>query len=45
MIFGKPEATSTVLEQAPTPLKSEEEAEAAIAADDELQRLQVASVN
>ena len=39
------QATSTVLEQAPTPLKSEEEAEAAMAADDELQTLQVASVN
>ena len=34
-----------ILEQAPTPHKSEEEAKTATAADDELQRLQVASVN
>ena len=39
------QAPPTILEQAPTPLKSEEEVKAATAADDELKRLQVASVN
>ncbi|CAI8009155.1 SH3 and PX domain-containing protein 2A, partial [Geodia barretti] len=39
------QAPPMILEQAPTPHKSEEEAKTATAADDELQRLQVASVN